>query len=87
VLGAGIGAPVRNKRGAVAGTVVLLLILPPLAVQAVSETARWIPTTLANVVSGVETATSMGAAIGAVGLWALVPAVIGLVAVTRRDVV
>jgi hypothetical protein len=29
----------------------------------------------------------MGAAIAAIALWALVPAAIGLVAVTRRDVV
>lgn len=87
VLGAGIGALVRNTGGAVTGTIVLLLILPPLAVQAVSEAASWIPNTLANVVSGVDNATGMGAAIAAIGLWALVPAAIGLVAVTRRDVV
>ena len=87
VLGAGIGALVRNTGGAVTGTILLLLILPPLAVQAVSETARWIPNTLANVVSGVDNATGMGAAIAAIGMWALVPAATGLVAVTRRDVV
>jgi len=87
VLGAGIGTLVRNTGGAVTGTIVLLLILPPLAVQAVSETARWIPTTIANVMSGVESATGIGAAIAAIGMWALVPAALGLVAVTRRDVV
>lgn len=87
VLGAGIGALVRNTGGAVTGTIVLLLILPPLAVRAASETAKWIPNTLANVMSGVDSAISMGAAIGAVVIWAIVPAVIGLVAITRRDVV
>ncbi|HSR44739.1 MAG TPA: hypothetical protein VLT15_05835 [Acidimicrobiia bacterium] len=87
VLGAGIGALVRNTGGAVTGTILLLLILPPLAVQAVAESASWIPNTLANVVSGVDTATGIGAAIVAIGLWAVVPAAIGLVAVARRDVV
>ena len=87
VLGAGIGTLVRNTGGAVTGTIVLLLILPPLAVQAVSETAKWIPTTIANVISGVESATSIGAAIAAIGMWAVVPAAIALFAANRRDVV
>ena len=86
VLGAGIGALVRNTGGAVTGTFVLLVIMPPLAVQMATEAARWIPTTLGNVLSGVDTAVSMGAAIAAIGMWALVPAAIGLTAVTRRDV-
>jgi ABC-type transport system involved in multi-copper enzyme maturation permease subunit len=87
VLGAGVGASVRNTGGAVTGTILLLVILPPLAVQMVREAASWVPGTLANVVSGVDTATGVGAAIAALALWALIPAVIGLVAVTRRDVV
>jgi hypothetical protein len=87
VLGAGVGAFVRNTGGAVTGTILLLVILPPLAVQMVSEAASWVPGTLANVLSGVDTTTGVGAAIAAIGLWALIPAVIGLVAVTRRDVV
>jgi ABC-type transport system involved in multi-copper enzyme maturation permease subunit len=87
VLGAGIGAAVRNTGGAVTGTILLLIILPPLAVQMVNETASWVPATLANVVSGIDSAASVGAAIAAIGLWALVPAALGLVAVTRRDVV
>ncbi|MDJ0499132.1 MAG: hypothetical protein QNJ89_14965 [Acidimicrobiia bacterium] len=87
VLGAGIGTFVRNTGGAVTGTILLLLILPPLVVQMVSETGSWVPGTLANVVSGIDNAVGVGAAIAAIGLWALVPAAIGLVAVTRRDVV
>ncbi len=87
VLGAGVGALVRNTGGAVTGTILLLVILPPLAVQMASETASWVPSTLANVVSGVDNVVGMGAAIAAIGMWALVPAAIGLVAVTRRDVV
>lgn len=86
VLGAGIGAFVRNTGGAVTGTILLLLILPPLAVQMVGETASWVPNTLANVVSGVDSSVGMGAAIAAIGIWALVPAAIGLGAVARRDV-
>ena len=53
----------------------------------VSETASWIPGTLTNVVSGIEGATSVGAAIAAIGLWAIVPAAVGMSAVARRDVV
>jgi len=60
---------------------------PPLAVQMVSGTAPWIPSILANVVSGIDSSVSMGAAIAALGLWALVPAATGLATVTRRDVV
>ena len=87
VLGAGIGAVVRNAGGAVTATIVLLLILPPLAVQTFSETARWVPSTLANVMSGIETSVGMGAAVAAIALWAAVPAVIGLGSVVRRDIV
>ncbi len=87
VLGAGVGALVRNTGGAVTGTILLLVILPPLAVQMVNETATWVPSILANVVSGIDNVVGMGAAIAAIGMWAVVPAAIGLVAVTRRDVV
>ena len=87
VLGAGVGAFIRNTGGAVTGTILLLVILPPLAVQMVNETARWVPSILANVVSGIDNVVGIGAAIAAIGIWALVPAAIGLVAVTRRDVV
>jgi hypothetical protein len=78
---------VRNTGGAVTGTVLLLVILPPLAVQLVGETASWIPSALANVVSGIDTTVGVGAAIAAIAMWALVPAAIGLVSVGRRDVV
>mgnify|MGYP001823406867 CR=1 FL=1 len=87
VLGAGVGALIRNTGGAVTGTILLLVILPPLAVQMVSETASWIPGTLANVVSGIESSVAIGPAILAIGLWAVVPAAIGMFAVARRDVV
>lgn len=87
VLGSGIGALVRNTGGAVTGAIVLLFILPPLAVQMFNETARWIPNTLTNVLSGVDSTVGVGAAFLALLLWALVPASIGLVAVGQRDVV
>ena len=87
VLGAGIGAFVRNTGGAVVGTILLLVFLPPLAVQMASEAGSWVPGTLATVVSGVSNEAGMGAAIAAIVMWALVPAAIGLVAVARRDVV
>ena len=87
VLGAGIGAFVRNTGGAVTGTILLLLIMPPLAVQMVSETASWVPNTLADVMSGIDGSVGIGVAIVALALWAFVPALIGLAAVNRRDVV
>ena len=87
VLGAGIGALVRNTGGAVTGTFLALVMLPPLAVQMAGETATWVPTTLANVVSGIDNAAGVAVAIAAIAMWAFVPAAVGLVAVNRRDVV
>ena len=87
VLGAGIGALVRNTGGAVTGSILALVILPPLAVQMASETATWVPGTLANVVSGINNEAGVAAAIAAIAMWAFVPAAVGLVAVNRRDVV
>lgn len=91
VLGAGIGAIVRSIGGAVTGTVLALVVVPPLIVQLAAETGSWMPNVLANVLSGVETdvATDVGAAtaVGALAVWALVPAAVGLATVLRRDVV
>jgi hypothetical protein len=87
VLGAGIGSVVRNVGGAVTGTVLVLFIAPPLVVQLANDTASWMPSVLANVVSGVGTDVSKPAAVVAIVVWALVPALVGLLAVQRRDVV
>ncbi len=87
VLGAGIGAIVRNVGGAVTATVLALIVAPPLVVQLANGTASWMPNVLANVLAGVGTEVGGPAAIGALTLWALVPAAIGLVLVQRRDVV
>ena len=87
VLGAGIGSVVRNVGGAVTGAVLVLFIAPPLVVQLARGTASWMPSVLANVVSGVGRDVSPAAAIAAIAAWALVPAAIGLIAVQRRDVV
>lgn len=87
LLGAGIGVLVRNLGGAVTAAVLLLFVLPPLAVQLVTEALSWIPTTLFAVVSGVSSEVGLGAALLAVALWAVVPAAAGLLAVERRDVV
>ena len=87
VLGAGIGSLVRNVGGAVTGAVLVLLIAPPLIVQLASGTASWMPSILANVLSGVGTDVSQPAAVAAIAVWALVPAAAGLIAVERRDVV
>ena len=87
LLGAGIGALVRNTGGAVTGAVLMLVIAPPLVVQIAGGAADWIPPTLANVVSGVSNEVTVLAAIAALVLWAGIPATIGLVSTVKRDVV
>jgi hypothetical protein len=87
IFGAGIGSVIRNTGGALATAVLILIVAPPLLVQLATGTASWIPNTLANVVSGVATDTSSAAAIAALLVWATVPAVLGMLAVERRDVV
>ncbi len=87
VFGAGVGGLVRNTGGALATAVLVLIVAPPLLVQLASETAKWIPSGLANVVSGVATDTGTATAVAALLAWALVPAVVGLLAVERRDIV
>lgn len=87
VLGAGIGNLVRNTGGAVTVAVFVLIVAPPLVVQMASDTASWMPSTLASVLSGVTSEVSVGAALGGLAVWAIVPAGIGLAVVRRRDVV
>ncbi len=59
-------------------TVLALFIAPPLVVQLAHGTASWMPSILANVVSGVGNEVSQPAAVAAIAAWALVPAAIGL---------
>ena len=94
VLGAGIGTVVRNTGGAVTGAVVALIIAPPLIVQLISGASSWVPSALAVALSGVqpeaagvESQAGTAAALLVLAAWAVVPAVIGLVSVQRRDVV
>ncbi len=87
VLGAGIGAIVRNVGGAVTLTVFTFMVAPPLVVQLANDTASWMPANLANVISGTIDDISQPAAIAALIIWALVPALIGLITVQRRDIV
>lgn len=87
ILGAGIGAVVRNVGGAVTSTVLVLIIAPPLVVQLLDGSGSWMPGILANVVSGTATDVAMPAALAALATWAIVPAMIGLIAVERCDVV
>ena len=87
VLGAGLGALIRNVGGAVTTAVLVLFVIPPLTVQALSDTGPWTPQALFAVISGVSTDVSLWAALLAVAAWALVPGAAGLVAVQRRDVV
>jgi len=87
ILGAGIGTVVRNTGGAVTGTVVVLVIAPPVIVQLANGAAPWIPNAIANVTSGVADGTSVPGAVVGLALWALVPALIALWTVQRQDVV
>ena len=94
VMGAGIGAVVRNTGGAVTAAVLVLIIVPPLVVQLISDASAWVPSPLATAVSGVDPAAAgvesqAGplAAIVALAAWAIVPATVGLLCVQRRDVV
>ena len=84
ILGAGIGAVVRNVGGAVTSTVLVLIIAPPLVVQLVNGSGSWMPGILANVVSGTATDVAAPAAVAALAAWAIIPAVIGLIAIQRR---
>jgi ABC-2 type transport system permease protein len=86
-LGAGVGWLVRNPGGAVTVVVGLLFISPPMIVQLAPDTASWVPSSLAWAISGVTPDPSVPMALLAVALWALVPALAGLLAVHRRDVV
>jgi ABC-2 type transport system permease protein len=86
-LGTGIGAVVRNVGGAVTGTFLLLMVFPPLIVQLSKGAASWMPAALANVTSGVAQDLGTPAAFAALAAWALVPALLGVIAVQRRDVV
>jgi hypothetical protein len=87
MLGAGVGALVRNTGGAVTVVVGLLFISPPMLIQLVPESADWVPSTLAWSISGVMPEPGVLPAIAAVMAWAFVPALAGLVATLRRDVV
>ena len=87
VLGAGLGALIRNSGGAVTGAVLMLVLAPPLLVQLASETSSWVPSTLANALSGVSDTVTPGAALAVILAWALIPAAIGLASVIKRDVV
>ncbi|MEQ8716187.1 MAG: hypothetical protein RIE08_01130 [Acidimicrobiales bacterium] len=93
LLGGGIGAVVRNTGGAVVGVVLALVIGPPLIVQLISDASRWIPAPLAIALSGVdaeaaglESQVDAISAVGGLMVWALVPTVVGLWSVQRRDV-
>lgn len=87
LLGAGFGAVVRNSGGTVAVVVFVLFVAPPLVVQLASTAGNWVPQTLVEVLSGGSGGPSSLAATLALVAWALVPAVVGMGAVQRRDVV
>jgi hypothetical protein len=87
MLGAGVGAVVRNAGGAVAASGLLLFILPPLIPQLASGTADWMPASLLATVAGIADGPALAAAFAALLAWAAVPLAAGLTAVQRRDVI
>ena len=87
LLGAGLGAVIRNLGGAVTAVVLALFMIPPLVVQMVSEASSWIPPALGAVISGVSSDVDVWAALAALLVWGVLPAAAGLLAVQRRDVV
>lgn len=87
VLGAGLGAIIRNLGGAVAAVVFVIFVIPPLVVQLFNDAASWIPPTLGTVISGVTNEVNVWTALAALLAWGIVPAALGVVAVQRRDVV
>jgi ABC-2 type transport system permease protein len=87
VLGAGLGALVRNPGGAVTAVVLVVFIGPPLIVQMTTAAASWVPQTLAGALTGTPGGASVPAALAALAAWALVPAALGVGVVQRRDVV
>jgi hypothetical protein len=86
-LGSGVGAILRNVGGAVTLTFLLLMVLPPLIVQMASGAASWVPATLANVTSGVASDVATPAAFAALAAWGIIPALLGVLSVQRRDVI
>jgi hypothetical protein len=86
VLGSGIATLVRNTGGAVSGAVLVLVIAPPVVIQLASGAAPWVPSSLANVISGVASDTSTTAAGLAIAMWALIPAIVASWSVKHRDV-
>ena len=87
VLGAGVGSVVRNVGGSVTATVFLLFILPPLIVQMASGAISWVPNALALVVSRVTDDPALPSAVAVLAAYGLIPALVGAIAVHRRDVV
>lgn len=87
VFGAGLGAVIRNTGGAVTAVVLLLLVSPPLVEQLLVDVAPWVPTTLLAVLAGIGNVHTVSVALMALLAWGLVPAVAGLAAVERRDVI
>ena len=87
ILGAGLGALIRNIGGAVTTAILVVFVIPPLTVQLFTDAGSWIPPSLFAVISGVSPNVSLWAALLAVAAWAVIPAAAGLVAAQRRDVV
>jgi len=79
---------VRNTGGAGTAAVLVVIVAPPLIEQLKSGAISWIPATPCTVLSGVtvdKDMSTLSAGFARTG-WPLVPAAIGLAAMTRRDI-
>lgn len=87
LLGAGFGSLLRNTGGAVTAVVLLLLVGPPLVAQLLVDVAPWVPSSLIDVLAGVADGHAIIVALLALLAWGVLPAVLGVAAVERRDVI
>jgi ABC-2 type transport system permease protein len=87
VLGGGFGALLRNTGGAVTAVVLLLLVGPPLVGQLLVDVAAWMPGVLLGVLTGIADGHTVSVALLALLAWGALPALLGVTAVERRDVI
>lgn len=87
VLGVGIGDVLRNTGGAVTVTIVVLMIAPQIIAQLVADAAQWMPGQVIGVISGLGEEPTLWIAVLVLLAWGAVPALLGLAAVQRRDVI
>ncbi len=85
LMGAGIGVVVRNAGGAAMVAAFAVIIAPPMAAEIFDAAGQWIPSSLITAMAGVNGELTVLAAVAALAAWGLIPAVLGVTSVARRD--